>query len=561
MLKNLKIRKKLILSFVVISLLASISGVVGLIVSVKADMDYSEALVVNGFAQGDLGKFNTAINKGAALVRDMIYLDDQEELNATSKELEEIKERADEALISMKENCRTPKELEYIAVIEENFPVYQKHREEVIELGLAMKNDEALEKFRTEARPYLTKCQNAVESLIALNTEMGTEVSASLSRQAIFSAVIIFVIILVSVGLSILFGTKIALSVSGPIEQCSKRLAEFAQGDLHSPVPAAETQDEVGMMLESMAVTIEAIRRINADIDATLEEVAGGNLDVETKEEYKGDFVSIKASIHKILKSLNEVFNEFNQSADQVTGGSEQVAEGASELAKASAEQAASTEELSAAMNEIGEQVKNTAANAGEANKKSIAASEQVGNCNQQMQDMIQAMNEIQKISVEISGIIQNIEDIATQTNLLSLNAAIEAARAGEAGRGFAVVADEVRDLAGESAKAVKNTSELIARNMEAVKSGIEIAGGTAQSLNVVIDSAKSVSVIISEISEAADSQAESIDQIMIAVNQIADITQANSATSEESLAASEELLAQAQLMKELIGRYKLSIV
>lgn len=558
MLKNFRIGKRLTISFIIIALLASVSGLVGLAVSIKLNADYSQALVENGFVQGDLGKFNTSLNKGSALIRDMIFLTDQDELDRTEQELQVALNNVNQALADFRVNCQTQAELDQIAIIDKNLPLYQEKRQVVIDLGLQNQNDEALAVFQNEARPYLLECENAISTLIELNTTMGYDVSASLSTQAVIFSILIVAVVIVAFIISLFLGRSIALSISNPIEQCSERLGLLADGDLHSPVPESDAQDEVGDMLRAMKITTENIESINQDIDESLAQIADGNLDVSTKVDYKGDFVSIKNSIEKIIGALNETFYEINVTAGQVNSGADQVAQSATSLAQASTDQASSIEELSATMNEISDQVKSTAENADEANHKSQMSNSEVTGCNQQMQQMIDAMTDIQKISVDISGIISNIEDIATQTNLLSLNAAIEAARAGDAGRGFAVVAEQVRKLASESADAVQTTAELIERNMQAVQTGIQIADTTATSMNNVVESTNSVTSLIADISTAADTQAESIEQIMQAINQISDIIQSNSATSQESSAASEELLAQAQVMKELIDRFRL---
>lgn len=558
MLKNAKIGRKLTISFIIISLIASISGITGLIVTIRINQNYSHALITNGFVQGDLGKFNTALNKGSALVRDIIFLNDTEELEAAKKELDALLEETNASLESFRVNCQTPEELELIAIIDENLPLYQKHRAEVIDLGLKQENDLALETFRKQARPYLNKCVDAITQLIALNTTMGNDVSNSLDRQSIFCIILILVVIVVAIFLSIQIGRKIAKSISIPLEQCSDRLALLSEGDLHSPVPDTTSQDEIGAMLHALKTTMHIIQNINQDIDESLEQLANGKLDVTTKVEYKGDFVSIKQSIDKITLSMNETLSEINTAANQVALGSEHVAEASTALAEGSTEQTSSIQELSSIMNEISEQIKSTAQNAEQANQKASVSNEEVNGCHRQMKNMIEAMNEIQKISLEISGIISNIEDIASQTNLLSLNATIEAARAGDAGKGFAVVAEQVSKLASESAKAVKDTTELIGRNMQAVENGLQIADTTADSMNIVVNGNQEITSLITDISNAAGTQSNAVNQILEAVNQISDVIQSNSATSEETSASSEELLAQAQLMKELIDQFEL---
>lgn len=556
--KNMEIGKRLVISFVIVALLASITGIVGIVVVTSINKDYKNALVVNGFVQGDLGKFNTSLNRGAALVRDMIFLTDKNELEKTSQELDIIRKNADEALEAFRYNCQTPEEQKYIAIIDENFPIYQNLRQQVIDMGLEMRNDEALEKFRNEASPYLDKCIDAIQSLIDLNVEMGNETANALEIQANISTVLIVIVTGIALVLSVLMGIIIARSISKPIKECQGRLELLSAGDLHTPVPEAESRDEAGSMLASMKTTTETISRCIEDISLTLGKLAKGDLTATTNVVYEGDFVEIEHSIRQIASSLKETMSEINEASDQVSSGSEQVSSGAQALSQGATEQASSIEELAATINEISEQIKGTADNAQEANNKAVIVREEVADSSQRMKDMLLAMDDISKSSEDIAKIIKTIEDIAFQTNILALNAAVEAARAGVAGKGFAVVADEVRNLAGKSQEASKNTSQLIGNAQRAVEHGIRIADETAKSLASVVAGVNGANESIKKISDASEEQAQSITQVTLGVDQISAVIQTNSATAEESAAASEELSGQAQMLKNLVARFRL---
>lgn len=250
--------------------------------------------------------------------------------------------------------------------------------------------------------------------------------------------------------------------------------------------------------------------------------------------------------------------HQINIASEQVASGASQVADGAQVLSRGATEQASSVEELAATINDISRYSTNTAASTLDADKQVQIAGSRVQACDRQMKDMLSAMEEIRSKSVEISKIIKTIEDIAFQTNILALNAAVEAARAGTAGKGFAVVADEVRNLASKSAEASKNTAALIAGTVQAVEKGFGYANETAGSLVEIVDVAKSVSVTVGKISEDAKEQANAISQVTTGIEQISGVVQSNSATAEESAAASEELSGQAQMLKSLVGKFKL---
>ena len=282
------------------------------------------------------------------------------------------------------------------------------------------------------------------------------------------------------------------------------------------------------------------------------------SVDSKAKELYVGEFAQLATSMYQIIDKLSSVLGQINQSADQVASGSDQVASGSQALSQGATEQASSVEELAATINEISNQVKSNAENAHNVNKLADDVGLKMTESNQQMQTMIEAMKEISSSSSEIGKIIKTIEDIAFQTNILALNAAVEAARAGEAGRGFSVVAEEVRRLATKTTGASKLTAELIEKNSDAVSDGMKAVNVTAQTLKASVEGARQVSHKMDKISETSVQQADAITQIRKSVELISEIVQGNSATSEESAAASEELSAQAQLLKELVEKFEL---
>lgn len=343
-----------------------------------------------------------------------------------------------------------------------------------------------------------------------------------------------------------------------PVDLVTRRLVKLAEGDLKTPVEDINTGDEFAVLSKNLGETIQSLNLYISDITRVLAQLSSGNLDIQTEASFTGDFVSLKESIDTIIGSLNETMAQMNSAADLVADHSDGTSQGAKNLADSTTDQASVLEELTASILSVSDQVKLTAENVSKANQRSKEAEKNVEDCNRQMQSMIQAMADIKEGSAKISDIIKNIESIAEQTNLLSLNAAIEAARAGEAGRGFSVVAEEVRSLAEESAQAAQNTAKLITKSIETVENGTNIVNATARSLSQVVSNTSEITGIISEIADAAREQATAIEQINTGFEQMSDAVTTNSMTAQESASSSEELAAQAQNLKELVGRFSL---
>ena len=373
---------------------------------------------------------------------------------------------------------------------------------------------------------------------------------------------LLIVAILLSVAaivIAVILALMLIRAIVPPIREIQKGMEEIEAGNLEVQLQY-ESRDELGQLSDSVRGMVDSLKAIIHDEDYLFAEMGNGNFDVQTRiaDKYVGDFTSILTSIVKLRDNLNSTLMQINQSADQVSAGSDQVSSGAQALSQGATEQASSVEELAATINEISGNVKANAENAREASRKAAQVKDQAGESSRRMQEMLSAMTDISSSSGEIGKIIKTIEDIAFQTNILALNAAVEAARAGAAGKGFAVVADEVRNLAGKSADASKNTSALIEGSLHAVDRGTRIANETADALNQVVDGVQSVTVTIDNISSASDDQAASIGQVTQGIDQISSVVQTNSATAEESAAASEELSGQAQILKNLVGQFRL---
>lgn len=361
----------------------------------------------------------------------------------------------------------------------------------------------------------------------------------------------------------ILLGSFVSIQyangLSKPIRACCDRLVKLSKGDLTTKVDSVKRKDEIELLTNCTSALMEEFNDMIQDISYILDEMSMGNFTVQPKTVYHGDFIPIKTSIEHILLSLSDTLKQINQVGDQVAIGSDQVSSGAQALAQGCAEQASSIEELSASIAELTEQIRQNAKNSKLANESANLAGNEIVKSNEEMKHMITAMNEINAKSAEISKIIKVIEEIAFQTNLLALNAAVEAARAGTAGKGFAVVADEVRNLASKSAEAAKSTTALIGETLLALQAGSQIADNTAQYLEESEKVTRKAVLLIEKITEASENQAALSAQINLGIGQIATVVQTNSATAEESAAASEELNSQAETLNQLVHQFKLT--
>ena len=373
--------------------------------------------------------------------------------------------------------------------------------------------------------------------------------------------VINIAVIAASILISVIVALILATNIGRPMKACVKRMQLLVEGDLETPMPKITSKDETGVLVRTTQSLVEGLRIVINDISYLLNEMANQNLDVHTEHEevYVGSFQDILVSMRNMRLELSGAMRQVNHSAQEVANASSQLSSSAQTLSQGTAEQASSVQELAARISMISEEGKDTADGALDVRSQTHQTGEEVFLCNQKMQTLVEAMEKIQASSEEIEKILKTIDDIAFQTNILALNAAVEAARAGSAGKGFAVVAEEVRNLAGKSAQAAKNTSELIGNSTDAVHIGTGIAQNTADVLLGVVNSIQTVVEAIDHIAVISGEQSESVERVSEGINQISVVVQSNSATAEEGAAASEQLSAEAASLKELVGQFTLS--
>lgn len=363
------------------------------------------------------------------------------------------------------------------------------------------------------------------------------------------------VLLLVSFLITQIFAKRI----TRPIVEATQRIERLAQGDLAEDLESATGKDESARLISALQNTIRELRTYILDISHVLNAVADKDLTVTSSVSYMGDFVPIKTALEKILYSLNTTLKNITSAADQVGSSSTQVALGGQNLAENSTEQAATTESLSLSLEMVSSHIKENAEYSLTIKNVTESAILETRQGDEEMKRLQESMGSIDISSKKIQEIIHIIDDIAFQTNILALNAAIEAARAGEAGKGFSVVADEVRELAGKSADAAKQTTDLIHSTMESVAQGKKNTELTAEVFKKIVEQTNSIDSLVSKVSQSLKSQADSVSQLEGGMQKISMVTQANSATAEESAATSEELLSQMQMLKEMIMEFQLS--
>ena len=496
------------------------------------------------------------VNSAARNIREMALNKDTSKYQEYEQNVEDILAEVDSELKSLKKTG---------IISDERYQEYANSLSDWGSIGYSIMQDIMNGDLENANDAIINKCTPALNKVVEIGLELDIETDQASNQAVLFTLILAIAGIAVIVTCLILAiirsnktGEKVLQSILEPLHEIEDVAKELTEGNLHSTLDY-HSEDEVGRLAHSMRKSIRILASYVEDIDRAMKQFSEGIFDVQPQVEWKGDFIGILNSFMSFEKSMSETIKGIQHVSDEVLSGAEQVASSSSDLADGATNQAAVVEELTATVASVSEQVAKNSQSA----KEISGRVEQLGNSifesNGKMREMVDSMNEISLASKEIDKIIATINEIASQTNLLALNASMEAARAGEAGKGFAVVANQVNVLADQSAQAAKESSLLIETSVKAVEKGMVIAGQTAAQLDEVAKTSGTITEEVSNIADTLETQTTEIYQINEGIEQINDVVQTNSATSEECAAASQEMSSEADNLRELIQKFQVA--
>ena len=553
MIKNMKIRKSLVMGYGITIAVSAAIIIISLILMTVQKGQYTNILDEYVESNQLVSECRISYNIAARSLRDAVLSGDMSSVDNANNKIAELKEQL------TKLNSVYP--LDDKTELNSFIKLVEDWEAEADTIGKTARTDqgEAAEMIVTQCTPVLAQAASAGDTLA---TKLQAEQTNIISRQNMISTIAIITIIVAMV-IATLLVLRIALliikSIVVPVEKVRAALVGFSEGKLDISVDY-ESKNELGEMCDALRSSQHTLDGVIQDTCRLLEEMGNGNFNCRTQVEqlYVGELANMLKSIRVINSSLSDTLAQISLSGEQVSSGSDQVSTGAQALAQGATEQASAVEELSATIAEISSRSQSNAKRSEEAIDHSKNADLRVRESADYMEEMVKAMEKISSSSQEIGKIIATIENIAFQTNILALNAAVEAARAGSAGKGFAVVADEVRNLATKSDQAAKATKELIDNSITSVQDGSEIVKRVSESLDKTVLATNESMSALQEIAKAVEEEASAIAQVTEGIDQISSVVQTNSATSEQSAAASEELSSQASLMKDLLSKFRL---
>ena len=562
-LNKMKIGARLKKSFRQIILIFGILSALVVVIMLYTINNYGTILDNYAYPQGDIAM---AMNESAevrAASRGIVGYDSDSLIESMKEQHEQAVKSFEEYLEKIRPTMITKEGTACMDAIDKAWAEYKEVDAKVIEVGATTdtaKSLQAQQMMTDEAAPKYQALDDALQKLMSLNISLGNAKRAQLRTVMIAALTIIIIVIAVSTIYSNSLSVAISKSIEKPLNELKDRFITFAEGDIDSPLPTVESEDEIKELVSGVSAMSDRIRVIIKDSGRMLNEMSEGNfaIDTECEEVYTGAFTDLLTGIRKMNEEIDTTVRGVDDASGQVLTGSTNLAEAAQSLAEGATDQAASGEEMQATINELTSGIKTTAEELGTAYDEAYKYAEIAEGSRGDMEVLVQAMSRINETSEKIGAIITQIEDIASQTNLLSLNASIEAARAGEAGKGFAVVADQIRNLAEQSAKSAVDSKALIEAAIHEVGDGNMYAEKATTSLREVVDGIQAIADSAKKIKEISIEQADSMEQVEATAERIAEVVQNNSAAAQETLATSEELTAQATTLSGMVSVFKL---